>query len=799
MEFPAQRYFGRFREAAPAQIVPHGHLREFLKRQREGLTGNFREMGYPFDSGLWNGRMAEVHFTEGVHNGGHTPAVAEGVWWPYEQTGYLLDGMLRLSLLCDAPELQQLYRENLEYLISHPDAKGMLGHGYSSADTEWPMAVFFKSVMAWVEATDDRRAIEAFHRHYAALPLETLAKPGRNATNIEGVLKLYEWTGDRSLLDKAVEAYALNDTLATRADDLYGELNLGKLASGERLVLHGVTFAEMLKIPAALYCYTGDERYLEAAQKGLDAARRDHLQPSGQLSANEFLSGRDPLQGFETCVCSDLLWSLGYFLRAAGTVRYADMMERLAFNVLPGAVTKDFTGLQYLSAVNQVNATPFSNNSHFNFGEAAWRQYRPSHFPECCPGNVHRAMPNYVLRMWMLAAADGAPAAMLYGPSRFEFQFQGRQVAIEERTEYPFSERIDFAFQLPGPALAMPFRFRVPEWTTGLTVLLNGQPLAVAAPKGSIAEIVRDWADGDVLTLVIAVATAMPADRHWTWFERGPLVFSYPVPCEDVRESDSRFSPRVLHPSGPWNYAPDLSPAEAARLVPQARPSSYPFATPSLVLEVPVRQISGYDALADGRFTPAPPLYFQPTSPRQTIALHPYGSTLTRITAFPRLCQRRPLPLVAVYVAGPYPYNWKLPLAGQDFAPAHWDDSQFRRQRVIVQRNADGFLDLAGHFGKSEGLFAYVMFRIWADQAGAGTVALGVASCAQVCHRGREIFAIAGLNEAEMMAPHWFPCEFEPGYNYLFAKIAARPRCSQYRREWGAKLEAFVESPLPRT
>ena len=785
--------YNKFQEPAPATIKPRGHLQEFLERQKSGLTGHFTEMGYPFDTTMWVGKIANVHFTEAIHHGKDIPVDPSGAWWPYEQSAYLLDGALRLSFLIEAPELRELYRKNLDWLVTHPDAKGMLGHEYHSSDSEWPLAVFFKSAMAWVEGTQDETAKQAFVRHYAALPMETLALPGRNITNLEGVLKAYEWSGDCALLKKAVAAYERNNQLAGQSDAFYGDLYFDLLAAGRRLVLHGVSFAEMLKLPVILYGYTGDRKWLDGAQFGLDCALRDHEQPSGVPSSNEFLSGRDPLQGFETCVTADLLWSLGYFIQADGAVRYADRMEKIAYNALPGAVTKDFTNLQYLSTANQVLATPFSNNSHFQYGETTWRQYRPAHFPQCCPGNLHRAMPAFVMRMWLLEAATGAPAAMLYGPSAFACTYKGTAVRIEERTEYPFAETIEFKFNM-GKTLDMPFTFRIPEWCSAATAMLNGKTLALKLKPGTLVTCRQRWKNGDVLTLTLPMPVVLKRDRQWCWFERGPLTFAYAVPHQETREGAGRFASRTLTPTAPWNYAVGLDAADLSAVKLVKKKSAYPFATPALELRVPVSRISGYDALAEGRLTPAVPLYYKTSPERETVALQPYGTTLTRITAFPDQRERSPLPVVAAAAVGPYPYNQRLPLAAQVFEPESWDDETFLRhlRTKPVQRNADFYFDLERHYRLADNHLAYVQFRFWSDAATTATFALGASSAAQCFLDGRELFVQDPLHEAELMAPQWFDAPVRRGYNYLLVKVACAQRCGQYRGAWGAKLDVFV-------
>lgn len=786
------RLFSTFCDAVPGSVKVSGHLDEFLKRQYRGLTGNYREMGYPYDTCLWEGEIENVHFTEGVYRGFDIPVPSlDGAWWPYEQAAYLLDGMIRLSLLEDTPELFNKFKDNLDYVLDHPDENGQLGHCFHPSSSEWPMAVFFKAVIAYYEAYGDEKTLAAFRRHYDSLSIETVAKPGRNITNIEGLLKLYEWTGDDKFRQKAVDAYSFYDKQVEMADSFYGDLNLSKLESGCRLTVHGVSFSEMLKLPVMLYIYTGEEYWLKIAQKGLDKACLDHEQPVGQLSCNEFLSGRDPLQGFETCVTSDMMWTLGYFVMADGAVSYADRMEKLAYNALPGAITKDFTALQYLSAVNQVNATPFSNNTHMGYAEAAWRQYRPDQFPQCCPGNLQRIMPNFAMKMWMRKNGDNAPVAMLYGPSVYTSSYQGDDFEIEEDTQYPFRDDITFRFSV-SHGFEMPFYFRIPHWAKTSSLLVNGKAVEMELKPGTIQKIIRYWRNGDEVVLTLSPEITMKHDRQWCWIERGALNFSYAVPAEEIRESDSPFSPRSYNPTGPWNYSLNLSPDEVSKINMEYQESSYPFECPSVLLKVPARQIKGYDSLDSNRFTPRVPLYNDFCGEREMITLQPYATTITRVTAFPDGKRRVQLPVVAAYVQGPFPYNQKIPLSTQKFAPQN-DGPEIYRKCPIVQRDSNMFFDLAKHFKVTTNHLAYLMFRFWSDYEEEAVFALGAASSAQCFINGNLVFSMEGLNEAELMEPQWFRRSVTKGYNYLLVKVAVRNKCDQYRHEWGAKLDVFIE------
>ena len=780
--------FAQFREVGAQSVSPEGFLLESLRRQRSGLTGNYKEQGYPFDTVMWAGMIRDVGFRDMEYNGRRLPVAPINAWWPYEQSGYLLDGVCRLGLLLNDPEMRNIFETNLKYLLDHPNPDGKLGGKAAyDHDSEWPMAVFFKAVIAYVEATGDEKVIEAFHRHYQALNVEELALPFRHILNLEGLLRVYFWTGDEELKKKAVEAYKLHNK-ANRVKERYeDELWFDKIASDKRLVMHGVSSSEALKLPVLLYIATGEAKYLKAAQTCLNRIFIDHEQPSGMPSANEYLSGHDPLQGYETCVITDLTWTMGYFLLADGDARISDKIEQIMYNAFEGSITKDFASLQYLSGVNQVLATPFSNNSHFLRGRSAWRQYRPNHFPECCPGNVHRAMPNFISRMWM-QDVNGAPVAAFYGPSSLNWRFKGKKIKIKEVTEYPFGETIDFKFAC-DVTVTMPFTFRIPSWCSEPSLKLNGEPVAIDLPSGEFITVDNSWRNGDVLTLELPMSVELKRDRQWQWLKRGPLVFAYDVPHTETRENDSPFAPRTFMPAGDWNYALDLDSDKLDRVkVVKTGTEGYPYDNPPLALEVPARRVTNFSTLDCNRYTPQVPVYFETAKEKETIRLVPFGATVTRVTAFPYPAKREMAPVTSVAVAGPFPYNRNIPLAEQIFEPEYWEDYSFMDKGTYLAPNADEYCDLIKQFHTSGNVMGYMMFRIWSDKAGRATLAVAAADGCLGWLNGKPVLEIEPIMEGECMEPLWFDVRLKQGYNFLKLKVCDWKAPDQYRDAWGAKV-----------
>ena len=598
-------------------VHAEGWIAEFLERQRTGLSGHPEALSYPYDTALWDGEIQR----QSTHGEG---------WWRYEQTAYYTDGILKLGYLLNDSTMVARGENGVEYTLAHATPEGKIG----SKDVwdgprwrMWPQAVFFRAMKSMFEMTGDRRIPETLEKYYLSCDAVEIGT-GRNICSIEGMLWTYGKTGNPKLLQLAEEAFENGDF----------ELKPSVLEKGEPVVIHGVTFCEMHKLPAMLYAYTGKQRYLDLARMAERDLAGNNMLPDGAPTSAEWVKGHDIMAAHETCDIADFTWGQGYHLMADGQAYHADMIERAVFNAAPGAVTKDFKALQYFSCVNQFNVTGDSDHNEYRRG-LTWMAYRPTHETECCAGNVHRIMPNYVQRMWMTDRSGGLVAA-LYGPSSVDFA----GMTVRQETRYPFEDSLLFRFS--GPSARFPFTFRIPSWSCGHEVLLNGKPVSCGSAAGEFSTLERRWRDGDVLELKLSAEVEMREsdDSAGVYFSRGPLLYSYSIPSEWTE--DTRVHPGLngKHSENPdfkcWNISPAAGfgyavcgdVAEYADL----GWKGYPFDTPPCSITVPVRKIRW--TLEDGRYTPR-----IPESPvvegNDTVhlTLVPYGSTTLRLTVFPEI------------------------------------------------------------------------------------------------------------------------------------------------------------------
>ena len=644
--------YSKYYELPITAIQPRGWLRAYLETQRDGLTGHLEAAGFPFDQGGWGNHAI-------THQSGAT-------WWPYEQTGYWLDGMLRCGVLLNDAFLIEKARQPIEYTLEHADKDGYLGPAFMKkpvpgerwAVNRWPHTIFFRALMAYHTFTGEDRVVQAVARHY--LSGTSPHSKGRDVTNIETMLWAYDRTGDPRLLDLAVRAFTDYNQGSPEPDT-----SLAELLSDKRATIHGVTYNEIGKLGAVLYRYSGRQEYLDATLNAYRKIDLDQMLVDGVNSSTEALRGKDPLDSHETCDIADYTWGVGYLLLATGTGDYADKIERACFNAAPGAVRSDFKALQYFSCPNQVVATRTSNHNKYFRGKS-WMSYRPNPGTECCPGEVNRIMPNFVSRMWLSDGQDGLVAA-LYAPSQVTARVgaAGQEVTIIEDTHYPFSEHIEFRIQTQKP-VEFSFTLRVPGWCKQAELRLNGQPVQAHLAAGRFFTLERRFMDGDRVSLLLPMPIRM---QHWpragVSLERGPLAYALRID-EDWRvdKEDPRSTPDFpawdLYPASTWNYALAVDPENLEKdvKVVQGTFSDHPWsiATAPLTLQVPARRVIGWRLLkrsstitSHGRrntrlkgdfiFTPQLPhpdgLAKRLGERIETITLVPYGCSKLRITIFP--------------------------------------------------------------------------------------------------------------------------------------------------------------------
>lgn len=565
-----------YKEVSLKNIKAKGWTKDFLSNQLNGLTGDIDEVGMPFSGKFWENvlitsqEMPEYCFSGGIET-------LNDAWIPFEQNGYWIDGLVRAGYLVDDEKAVAKAKSKILPVIDNPDGDGYLGARLLKDKITWAHSIYFRSLIALYEATDDDKILTALKKHYLRAPLKDVFVKEKNSTrmvfvrnvaDIEAALWLYGKTEDERLLKAAEESYEefnkiFVDDTGVGPDSETKDLTIkGMLGNRKVKRNHGVTYCEICKLPAVLYMYTGKEIYKKAAVNAFEKLYRDQMLVDGVISSTEYLNGNSDSNAMhETCDISDLTWALGYLYMITGNPEYGDRIENAVFNAGLGAVDDDFKGEQYFSCPNQVICNDTSNHAYFYRGED-WMSFAPKKLLACCAGNVHRFMPNFVIRSWFINGKEAFAA--LYAPSEVKFDIDGESVTVEEITEYPFSNIVKFVIK--GNA-EFTLTLRVPKWATDSAVCINGEKFGGKAKDG-LYKITRKFVFGDEIEISFEDKIEFIKNAKGVSIKKGALLYALPikerVETEGLRALNNPKYPRYsLYPESEWNYALDLQNVDA--------------------------------------------------------------------------------------------------------------------------------------------------------------------------------------------------------------------------------------------
>jgi hypothetical protein len=614
-------------------IKADGWLLEQLNRQATGLTGHLDEV-YPQVMGPSNAWL-----------GGDGDAWERGPYW--------IDGLLPLAYILDDKALKAKAQKWLDAMLDSQQEDGYFGpaedhpfvYGLQRGNSHdwWPKMVALKILQQYYMATQDKRVVDCLSRyfryqynHLPEKPLNHWSYWGkeRGADNLEMVYWLYDITGEKWLLE-------LGELIHSQTKDWSALFREGSIFYTQGST-HTVNLAQGFKAPVIWWQYSGSDQDLLAPRRAKDLLKLTAGFPTGLWAGDEMLQFGDPTRGCELCEVVEMMFSLEEMLRLSGEAFYADWLERVAFNALPTQVTDDCGFKQYYQQVNQISivretkpfSTPHYDTDHL-FGTL-------SGYP-CCLSNMHQGWPKFVQNLWY-GTQDGGLAALVYGPSAVTATVGGTKVRILESTDYPFRETVTFKFEFPGKGkkAQFPLEFRIPEWSKGCSVSINGAKQAFSAQAG-VCRINRTWKEGDEVSIAFEADVEVESWYGGSWtFVRGPLVYALKMEEEwswkAFEGPDLHYGPGAweVRSSTPWNYAIMRDEFKKANcsLKQTESVAAYPWNLENapLTLTVPARVLLSWKQ-------PEVVAYWTEagyeTGDAVNIELIPYGCTTLRVTEFP--------------------------------------------------------------------------------------------------------------------------------------------------------------------
>ncbi|WP_198152185.1 beta-L-arabinofuranosidase domain-containing protein [Granulicella tundricola] len=641
-------------------IEPRGWLRDQLEIQAKGLTGHLDE--------FW----ADVSQKSAWLGG-------DGEAW--ERGPYFVDGLLPLAYELKDQKLIEKANAWVEWTLTHQRPDGEIGP--TSNSDWWPRMVMLKVLTQYEEATGDPRVEPLMTRYFtyelAELPKRPLTSWGRYRwqDNVLTVLWLYNRTGDPRLMELArlLREQGFDWKESFKSFPFKGKQTAQSLGldrthdnTDRAMQAHGVNNAMALKASPLSYVLTGHAGDRAAVYQQIGELERYHLLPNGMYSGDEHLAGDNPSQGVELCTVVESMFSWELNLAVLGDARFADRLERIAFNALPGTISDDMWSHQYDQQPNQVACTRGQRQWSSNGPDSNLFGLEP-HFG-CCTANMHQGWPKFAESLWM-GTADGGLVATAYAPNRVTIELPGKEsgahqpktFTLDEETNYPFDGMLRFTVHTGRPA-SLPIVLRIPGWAAAAKLTINdgatetirpGCPQAAydgrlhgsganGTPDGCLFHTIRrTWKEGDRFELLLPLE---PKVTRWyrgsVAVERGPLLFSLKME-QDWKKLDQHAELSAdwqITSETPWNYALAVDANNPGRTISVKTDllGPVPFSSQQVPVQLTVYgRLDPAWTLFEGSAGPLPESPVSSSAPLVPLVLVPYAAAKLRITAFPLL------------------------------------------------------------------------------------------------------------------------------------------------------------------
>jgi DUF1680 family protein len=277
---------------------------------------------------------------------------------------------------------------------------------------------------------------------------------------------------------------------------------------------------------AMAYAVTGDPKLLAILKNAYDFLQNTQCYATGGYGPVERIMPSNGNLGLalesrqnscEVPCCSWAAFKLArYLMTFTGEARYGDWIERLLYNGIGAALPITDNGKNFYYADYRV--------------AGGIKNYARSTYT-CCSGTYIQAVTEYHNLVYF--QNPGSLFVNLYVPSEVTFspgEGGANPILLTQETTFPESETSTFTITLPSAVGSARFavNFRIPGWSSGASLTLNGAPANIDCKPGTWASLERDWKTGDKVEIRFPLAFRYQPVDKWhpdrVAVVRGPVV-----------------------------------------------------------------------------------------------------------------------------------------------------------------------------------------------------------------------------------------------------------------------------------
>jgi DUF1680 family protein len=444
----------------------------------------------------------------------------------------------------DRPELRAMTDKIIKEVVAVQEPNGYLNTYYvgdhakdrmTAQVQRWGHEMYnlghmIQGAIAYYRATGDRTLLDAGIRFVNEYLLPNFGPRPEKKPLLSGhpeielaLIELFRTTGDRRYLELAGYFLQGDDRIKLPQDGYVYHFSGIPFTSRTHLEGHAVRAMYACCGATDYYLETGDQTYwktLNVLWEDLVTSQMYVTGGVGARSEGEAFGDSYELPNFtaygESCAAiGNMMWNWR-MLAATGDAKFADVIERALYNGINSGMSLDGTMYCYR---NPLGFDP-SGGDHIR---------NPWYDTTCCPPNLERtfaSLPGY----FYSTSKDGL-YVHLYDNSQLDWHLEdGTGLKVVQKTNYPWDGTVEISVTPAKPA-EFTFYLRVPGWSAGTQVSINGKPVSGATP-GQYLALPRRWAPGDVINVkfgmtpqVIEANRRVVDDFGRVAVQRGPLVY----------------------------------------------------------------------------------------------------------------------------------------------------------------------------------------------------------------------------------------------------------------------------------
>ena len=349
---------------------------------------------------------------------------------------------------------------------------------------------------------------------------------------LEPVLDLYQLTGDERCLDFAKHILSTGGCRDGNLIELAAEDKIPPYEYPEVKAYETISFFEGV---LAMYEVTGDRYYLDVVEKFAAAVAATDITAIGCAGCTHELFDHSAVkqtvfsEGImqETCVTVTWMRFCARLFLLTGREKYIAQAERSAYNALYGAVNDDMRMLLDSHGRTWLSALPFDSysplvNQRRGRGVGGLKFFRTGGFYGCCAciASAGTALPPLLA---VTQGTDGvAVNTYMTGDVRLTTP-AGKTLTVTCRTDYPAAMDARLTVSPEAPE-RFALRLRVPDFVKDPVIRVNGEPMEAEIVDNYVT-LIREWR-GDTVTLTGTIALETEELNGMTAFRYGVLTLA---------------------------------------------------------------------------------------------------------------------------------------------------------------------------------------------------------------------------------------------------------------------------------